>query len=257
MRNACKMEALHLAARIILENGGETFRVEDTVERMGKAFGLERVGVFAVPSGVFISITDGENETSTEVRRLRRRGTNLNKVNQANQVSRQVASGAYSPEEALKRLQAIMAETEKNAIWWYPIAAGVSASGFAVMLGGGVIDLIVAFIVGSLANWLIGYLDRFDMNQIMTSLLGSFFCTVIPLLFNQWTGLGTVDVIVSGALMPLLPGLAMTNAVQDTMRGDMISGVAHCARAILIAALVAGGALMAHQLFFLVKGGLV
>lgn len=255
MLNACKMEALQLAARIILENGGETFRVEDTVERMGRAFGLKRVDVFAVPSGVFISITDEEENTQTEVNRLRLRGTNLEKVDQANRVSRQVAAGDLTPKEALLGLRKISAAKDTAPAWWLPLAVGASSAGFAVMFGGGPVEFLEAFFLGGLVQALTSLLGRLDMNQVMASLLGSCLCTLIPLFFHEWTGLGTVDVVVAGALMPLLPGLAMTNAVQDTMRGDMMSGVAHCARAILIAALVAGGALMAHRLFFLVRGG--
>ena len=40
----------------------------------------------------------------------------------------------------------------------------------------------------------------------------------------------------------------MTNATQDILRGDMVSGVAHCARAIMIAAMVAGGAIIGTHL---------
>ena len=75
------------------------------------------------------------------------------------------------------------------------------------------------------------------------------------MVFHRLTGLGMVDAMVAGALMPLLPGLAMTNAVQDTMRGDMVSGVAHGISAVLSAALIAGGALMASSLFALLLGG--
>ena len=49
------MEALQLAGKIIMENGGETYRAEETIARMGKGFGLEEVESFAVPSGLFIS----------------------------------------------------------------------------------------------------------------------------------------------------------------------------------------------------------
>ena len=55
--------------------------------------------------------------------------------------------------------------------------------------------------------------------------------------------------------MPLLPGLAMTNAVQDTMRGDIVSGVAHGMNAILTATMVAGGALIASSLYHVLMGG--
>jgi uncharacterized membrane protein YjjP (DUF1212 family) len=55
----------------------------------------------------------------------------------------------------------------------------------------------------------------------------------------------------------MLPGLTMTNAVQDMMRGDMVSGLSHGMQALLTAALVAGGALIADTLFrFAMRGGL-
>ena len=47
----------------------------------------------------------------------------------------------------------------------------------------------------------------------------------------------------------ILPGVAMTNAVQDTLRGDNVSGVAHAVQALLTAALIAAGALLAVSLF--------
>ena len=57
--------------------------------------------------------------------------------------------------------------------------------------------------------------------------------------------------------MPLVPGLAMTNAVQDTMRGDMVSGLSHGAQAVLTACLVAGGALVANALMRILEGGIL
>ena len=45
--------------------------------------------------------------------------------------------------------------------------------------------------------------------------------------------------IIAGSIMPLLPGVAMTNAMRDTMRGDLISGVARGAEAFFNAVLVA------------------
>ena len=77
MENECMMEAVLLAGRIILENGGETYRVEDTVERMGHAFGCTKVEVFAVPSGVFITLAFPDGREMTSVKRIRRRGTHL------------------------------------------------------------------------------------------------------------------------------------------------------------------------------------
>ena len=57
---AC-MEALQLAGKIIMENGGETYRAEETISRMGEGFGLEDIESFAVPSGLFISFMAGSS----------------------------------------------------------------------------------------------------------------------------------------------------------------------------------------------------
>ena len=47
----------------------------------------------------------------------------------------------------------------------------------------------------------------------------------------------------------------MKNAVQDTMRGDMVSGISHGVQAILTAFLIAGGALLAVEIMNLLTGG--
>ena len=250
------MEAVLLTGRIILENGGETYRVEDTVERMGRAFGCTKVEVFAVPSGVFITLAFPGGEEKTSVKRIRRRGTHLKKVDDANGVSRAVAAGDLSPREALMRLKEIESWEDVRGRAYMPWAAALSSFCFAIMFGGSFVDGTVAFFCAALTQGLIRLIKKYSMHYIVTSLVGGAICTLLPLLFARLTGLGLVDAMVAGSLMPLLPGLAMTNAVQDTMRGDMLSGVTHAAQALLICALVAGGALVAQSLFLLLERGM-
>ena len=49
-----KVEALCTAAQLVLESGGETYRVEETVLRMAKGLGLEDVNVVAFPTSIFV-----------------------------------------------------------------------------------------------------------------------------------------------------------------------------------------------------------
>ena len=139
--------------------------------------------------------------------------------------------------------------------WQLCVAAAVSSGGFAVMFGGGVADFFVGVVTAGLVQALTCLLGRYRLEGMVSTLVGSFFATLLPLLFYHFTHVGTVDACVAGALMPLLPGLAMTNAVQDTMRGDIVSGVAHGMNAILTATLVAGGALIASSLYHVLMGG--
>jgi uncharacterized membrane protein YjjP (DUF1212 family) len=50
-----------------------------------------------------------------------------------------------------------------------------------------------------------------------------------------------VDKIIIGGIMPLLPGVALTNAVRDMIAGDLVAGLARGAEAVLIASAIAAG----------------
>lgn len=92
------------------------------------------------------------------------------------------------------------------------------------MFGGGAWDTVTAFFVGLLIEWVTLLMDKFHMQTLVATLAGGFLAAFLPMAVNRLTGALVVEQAVAGALMPMLPGLAMTNAVQDTMRGDMVSG---------------------------------
>ena len=56
-------------------------------------------------------------------------------------------------------------------------------------------------------------------------------------------GLGedSVDILVSASIMLLVPGLSLVHAVRDTMRGDLISGMARVGEVAVIALSIAAG----------------
>lgn len=248
------METLELAGRIIMENGGETYRVEETITRMGSALGLRRVESFAVPSGVFVSYRREDGATETSVVRVRRKGTNLTRVDEVNRISRQVEAREITGAQALARLRHIDRALPTLPRWAVLLGVAVSSGGFTLMFGGAGLDCLLALVITGLAQGMTLLMERRQLQGLASSLVGSFLSTLLPTLFYAWTGLGQVDAIVAGALMPLLPGLSMTNAVQDTLRGDMVSGVSHAVQALLTAALVAGGALMATSLCRMIGG---
>ena len=235
------MAPLHLAARLILENGGETYRVEETVTRMGHAFGFEEVEAFAVPSGIVISYRKG--------------ATDLTRVDAVNAISRQMEAEQLTCEEVMERLIAVESRRAQLTKWQLMLALGLSSGGWAVMFGGAGWDAVVAFVVSTLAQGVAYLLDRARMRSFVGTLTGCFLGTILPMFFHMFTGLLVTDACIAACLMPMLPGLAMTNAVQDTMRGDMVSGIASAFSAVLTAAMVAGGALIGTTVFRLLTGG--
>ena len=260
MKNASDvscMDALQLAGKIIMENGGETYRSEETINRMGRGFGLEQVDSFAVPSGLFISYKNEDGEPVTSVRRVRKETRNLTRVDEVNQVSRLAAAGKLDCSQALARLREIECHPGSFAGMWCLPAAFLCAAGFTLLFGGNLYSIAVAGLVALLVQLMESFLARFRTRGLAASILGGLLTTLLPLLLARAFPALQTELIVAGAVMPLVPGLAMTNAVQDTMRGDMVSGVSHGIQAVLTAFLIAGGALLAVELMHLLTGGVV
>ena len=72
------------------------------------------------------------------------------------------------------------------------------------------------------------------------------------------TGLGlgeNLDRIIIGALMALVPGIAITNAMRDIMAGDMVAGISKGAEALLIGAAIALGTALGLGAAGLLGGG--
>lgn len=253
------MAPLHLAGRLIMENGGETYRVEETITRMGHSFGFDEVECFAVPSGIFISYRkrDARGSIETAVKRVRRRGTDLTRVDAVNAVSRRMEEETLSCEEVMSLLKEIESRPRRVKHVGLSFAVALSSFGWAAMFGGGWMDCIIAFFVALLSQGLAFALDKAGMRSFVSTLFGSFLGTILPMLFHMATGMLVVDATVAACLMPMLPGLAMTNAVQDTLRGDMVSGISSATSALLTASMIAGGALAGSTVFRLLTGGVL
>ena len=249
------METLQLAAQIIMESGGETFRAEETVCRMGAGFGLQQVESFAVPSGLFISYRTADGRLETSVRRVHPGRTDLTKVNQVNGISRQASAGRRSAEEALQQLKALDMLRKTPAGFGALGAAAVCAAGFCFLFRGNWPEALLAAAIAALVQGIRLFSERIHGHGIISNILGGLLTAFLPALAAGWIPELMTEAVVAGALMPLVPGVAMANAVQDSLRGDMFSGLSHGAQALLTACLIAGGALLSPPLLRLLKGG--
>ena len=86
-------ELLNITTRLgqmLLENGAEIDRVEESIQRMGLAYGAKEVDVYAVPTTIIITITTPENINITKTKRIHDRSTNLDKVERLNNLCRQI-----------------------------------------------------------------------------------------------------------------------------------------------------------------------
>ena len=247
------LDAVCLASRIILESGGETYRAEETVERMCRGLHIPQVDVFALPTGLMLTLTLEDDSSLSRIVRVRNRGIDLKRLDDCNSVSRKVAEGRMTAEEALRRLKEIQ-RAAPLPIWaMILVGAGASAS-FTVMLGGGWREFIASFLCGALVQGLLPLLSRRRVPTLLSGLVVGFLSTLLALTGTLCLPSLNIEPVISGAIMPMLPGLATTNAIRDTIRGDVVSGGARMTEAILTALMIAAGICI---MFALWRGGAV
>ena len=234
------LDAVCLASQMILECGGETYRAEETVERMCQGLGVPQVDALALPTGLMLTVTLSDENTYTRIVRVHDRTIDLGRIDQCNAVSRQVAAGKLSAEDALKRLQKIH-RTRTDRRWLLVGASALSAASFTLMLGGSWIDFGVSFFCGALVQMVLPPLMKMRVPVLISSMIAGALTTLMALVSTLPLPAVAIEPVISGAIMPLLPGLAVTNAMRDTIRGDLVSGGARVIEAILSVMMLAAG----------------
>ena len=223
MEYGALMEMAVRAGEIMLASGAEVYRVEDTIHRILKHSGIARADVFVVTTGIVATIADASLPPLTLVKRVENRATNLNRIYQVNNVSREFCSGKLSVGEAQERLDRI-ANTTLYGFWKKCIGYAATTGFFAVMFGGGPGECLVAAVVGVVLAF------------------GSFALAGAAYLLRRGAFLGmSLDVVIISAIMQLVPGVTFTAAIRDTLNGDYSSGVARMAEAVVVALAVASG----------------
>ena len=227
-----------LAGKIMLKSGAETYRVEDTMNRIAIAYGLKNVQSYATPTGINFS---SDMAADTHFIRISNRSNDLHKIAEVNNVSRQITAGELDLKKALRKLNEIENKKLTFPGWMQIIAAAFVSGSFAIMFGGTWPDFIPAFIAGGFGyGGMLGF-ERLVEIRFMAEFFGSVIIGVLAFLFIS-NGLGNaLDRIIIGAVMPLVPGLHITNAVRDLMSGHLVAGVSKGVEATLTAFAIGAG----------------
>lgn len=251
-------KVVHIAAeagKIILENGGETYRVEDTIIRICSAYGLFDAESFVTPTGIIISAADRNGQTISVVRRIKYRTVDLEKISQVNDLSRNIKINELS-------IQFVQLELKRiNSLDRYKISttlffSGIVASFFTLLFGGNIYDFIVSFCAGIIIKYISIKLSSIYINEFFINVLGGSLAAFMALIAVR-SGLATnVDKITIGSIMMLVPGLAITNAIRDTIAGDLVSAVTRALEAFLIAVAIAVGSGIVLKLWYNYLGGI-
>lgn len=243
------------AGEIMMKSGAEIYRVEDTVTRICKACGIPYVEVFATMTGIFASLDEGSEDSDmhTFIKRIRSTNIDLEKISNINQFSREFTTTDLSVEEGMERLKEIQ-NVKQFKFSLRVLGSVLIASFFTVMLGGSLPDFAAAAIVGLVVYFATVLFDRLELNLFIKDFLSCGLVAFLSLVLVK-SGLGDhSNLIIIGSIMMFLPGVAITNAVRDSLSGDLLSGLARAMEAVLVAVAIACGVGFVLQLWSSIGG---
>jgi len=258
MINKIQKKVLILALRageLMMKSGAECYRVEDTITRICKACKIPYVEVFATPTGIFLSLDEGSEDSDmhTFIKRIKGSSIDLEKISQINHFSREFTSTDLSIESGLDILRDI-SNIKPYHLLLRVLGASLVASFFSLIFQGNIKDFFCAFIIGACSYVVSVLLDKIDTNLF----LRGFCCCVIATFLALGllsVGLGSnLSSVIIGSIMIFLPGVALTNAVRDTLAGDMVSGATKGIEAVIIAVSLAAGVGVSIKLWTLLGG---
>lgn len=234
------LDLVTAAGELMLKNGAEVSRTQQTMEIMAKSLGVKNFHGYVLTNGLFTSV-GSEQGHPAQIRSVPASEVHLGRVEALNALSRHIAQGKVDLEGAyreLDRIRAMPCAPSRQQV----LACGLGSACFAILFGGSWQDGLVALAVGLCLQAVLLALGRWGANKLFTRFLGAAFVSFATMLLFA-AGFGNnMDKAIIGALMPLVPGMALTLGIRDLLDADFLSGVIRMLDALLTAACIACGA---------------
>lgn len=241
------LETALLAGQIMCESNAESYRVEDTMNRILTLSKASYAVAVSFSTSIYVVLDDPSYESGsyTGVKRITNRANNLNKISQVNTVSRQLISGELTVEEALRSLSEIRnAQGQYNSLW-QSVGIVLMSLSFAIMFGGGTREAIASVIDGMILALVSQSVGKYFLNDALQNIVQSMIVTIVSYMLQFFLFKNMEpNIVIVATLMPMVPGTAITNAFRDIFHEDYIAGGARAMEAFFSALMIAIGSLV-------------
>lgn len=159
--------------QMLLLCGAEINRVEDTMTRLGRAYGAKKIDIFAITSDIVLTILFEDGVELTQTRRINKASSfDFVKLERLNALSRRICTEPVSAAEFRAELKKI--DREKPKVQTLYLGSVVTALSFTLFFGGSWADSILAAFVGAMVC--------FMQRQVQP-------CSATPHSFRCWSAL--------------------------------------------------------------------
>ena len=208
--------------RALLRFGLPAPRLEEALIRVAQALGCS-LDCFSTPTALIVTLSDG-NFRRTRVVRVEPGDTDLERLSALHALVGRVERRELSPREGSQRILTILARPTRYQGRTTVLGFALAAVASAVLLGGGVPDLLPALSLGTIVGLLAHVATRVaTLGRILPAL-----ATFLTTLLARGAGLAGAQVhesvLVLAAVIVLLPGFTLTIATLELATANVVSG---------------------------------
>lgn len=227
------------AGEILLCNGGETYRVEETVTKICEAYGLE-CECLSLSTGIFISAKGPNSDEVASVKRIKQRRVDLYRIELVNSFSRTLVNSQMDYEEAISVLRNIN-DAPNFSFKVRAFAACMTSFVYTLFFNGTMLDAVISIFISLIVYITLEKISEIGFFQFFEYYLSGLIIGGVSLLTSIFIKDIDKNNVITGAIMILLPGVALTNGIKDILYGDYSSGLAKFLEAMLIITAVGAG----------------
>ena len=219
---------LHLA-------GVSAARLEGAVKSTATAIGVD-CEIWANPTGILLSLGDPDDPDSgqqTRVLRLEPGQPNLADLSALDHIAERVIQGRLDVVEASNRFRELDRVSDAKDRYWIVFAFGLASAAVAGLLRTSWLDIAVAGALGTM----IGALDVASRRRphllAASEAIAAILATVLAAAFAHFVAPLSIQTVIIAALIVLMPGLTLTTAVTELATGQLVTGTARFAGAMV------------------------
>ena len=242
MENGNKVLSLAIdIGKSMVKYGAEINRVEETIIRICKSFGFERVEVFSMVSMITVTARMLSEDTSiTQSRRVYAYSADFQRLDELNQLSRNLCSGKVSLDEGRKEFQSINDSRQKFHVTVL-LGSIAAAAAFAIFFGGDWRESICAGVIAVPVYFMNTFITHRRLNRLVYTALNSLIAGTLALLAAHFGIVDSAEFVMIGDIMLLIPGLMLVNSFREFLCGDILSGATRLLDCIMVAIAIACG----------------
>ncbi|MEA5445575.1 threonine/serine exporter family protein [Gammaproteobacteria bacterium AB-CW1] len=238
--------------RALLRLGAPAYRLEDTMKVVAQRLGLQ--GQFYCTPTAFIAALGRGSRQRSFMARVDESEIHLAKLSRIHDVIEALSRGIMSPVAAIREVREIMEAPAVYPLLIRLLAPALFSASIAILFGGGVIELGVAFLLGFFTGGL-GLLMSGSANlaRLYPALAGFLSALICGSAVFIWPEFSVYLALIAG-LIVLMPGLGLTLATRELASGHLVAGSSRMAGAVVALVIVGFGVALGSQLSQLMTG---